>query len=147
MAPPAPVQKPKPATPVAAPPGGSFLDTLLSYWWILAVIALGLLGFFALRLVRSKRATPELDDSLGRMAAAGADAAEIGSMSASRGFSDPDPQPVPVRTTRTSPVAVPDSFLVEETGSHERPRLGTTGTMPAMATPKHVASDETKKAQ
>ncbi len=146
-APPAPVQKPKPVTPVAVPAGGSFLDTLLSYWWILAILALGLLGLFALRLVRSKRATTELDDSLGRMAAAGADAAEMGSMSASRGFSEPEPVPVPVpvpvRTTRTSPVAVPDSFLVEETGSHERPRLGTTGTMPAMAAPKHVASDET----
>jgi pilus assembly protein FimV len=138
-APPAPVQKPKAVKP-AAPSGGSFLATLLSYWWILAVIALGLLGFLALRLFRSRRATTELDDSLGRMAAAGADAAEFGSMSASRGFSQPDP----IATPRTSAPLVPDSFLVEETGSHERPRLSTTGQMPAMATPKHVASsDET----
>ena len=139
-APPAPVQKPK---PVAAPSGGSFLDTLISYWWILALIALAVLGFFALRLVRSRRATTELDDSLGRMAAAGADAAEFGSMSASRGFSDPDPVPTPVKTQRMTAAPVPDSFLVEETGSHERPRLSTTGQMPAMAAPKNVASDET----
>ena len=35
------------------------------------------------------------------------------------------------------------AFLVEETGSHERPRLGATGAHPGVAAPKHVASDET----
>ena len=35
------------------------------------------------------------------------------------------------------------AFLVEETGSHERPRLAATGAHPGMAAPKHVASDET----
>jgi pilus assembly protein FimV len=135
---PVPVTKPK---PVAAPAsGGSFLDTLINSWWIIvAIIAAALLAFFGLRRLRSKRATTELDDSLGRMAAAGADAAEFGSMSATRGFSEPEP----VATTRTSAPVVPDSFLVEETGSHERPRLSTTGQMPAMQAPKHVASDET----
>ena len=138
-APPAPVQKPV-VKPAAAPSGGSFLGTLLGYWWILALIALGLLAFFGLRLVRAKRSTTELDDSLGRMAAAGADAVEFGSMSATRGFSDPDPAPVPVQTRSAAPV--PDSFLVEETGSHERPRLSMTGQMPAIAATKQ-ASDET----
>jgi pilus assembly protein FimV len=138
-APPAPVQKPV-VKPVA-PSGGSFLGSLLSYWWmLLALIALGLVGFFVLRLVRSKRSSSELDDSLGRMAAAGADAAEFGSMSATRGFSDPDPAPVPVQTR--SAVPVPDSFLVEETGSHERPRLSATGQMPVIPATKQ-ASDET----
>ena len=94
--------------------------------------------------MRARRASTELDDSLGRMAAAGADAAELGSMSASRGFSDPEPVvPVPVQTRRTSAPPVPDSFLVEETGSHERPRLSTTGQMPVIPAPKNVASDET----
>ena len=66
--PPAPVKK----TPVKAPPsGGSFLDTLLGLWWVVALLALGVLGFFAARLVRSRRSS-EFDDSLGRLAAAGA---------------------------------------------------------------------------
>ncbi len=141
---PAPVAKPKPVPPVAAPAGPSFLDSLLSYWWyILGAIAIGILGVLAARVWRSKRATAELDDSLGRMAAAGAESAELGNMTATRGFSDPDAAPVPVPTPRMSAAAVPDSFVVEETGSHERPRLSVTGQMPAISTPKHVASDET----
>ncbi|HEY2807169.1 MAG TPA: FimV/HubP family polar landmark protein [Steroidobacteraceae bacterium] len=142
---PAPTPKPKPVAPAAAP-GGSFLDTLVSYWWILALVAVAVLAFLGLRMARAKRASTELDDSLGRMAAAGADAAEFGSMSATRGFSDAEPvarAPAPVSTPRMSPAVVPDSFLVEETGSHERPRLSSTGQTPAMAAPKHVASDET----
>ena len=142
----APVQeqpKPVPVKPKAAAPasGGGFLDTLVSYWWILvAILALGLVGFLAARVLKSRRTTTDLDDSLSRLAAEGAESAEMGSMSATRGFSDPAPIPTP----RITPVPVPESaFLVEETGSHERPRLSTTGTMPAMAAPKHVASDET----
>ncbi len=138
----APVQKPKPARP-AAPAGGSLIDTLISYWWILALVAVAVLGFLGLRMARAKRASTELDDSLGRMAAAGAESAEFGSMSATRGFSDPEPPaPTPVQTQRMTAAPVPDSFLVEETGSHERPRLATTGQMPVIPA-KHLASDET----
>jgi pilus assembly protein FimV len=137
-----PVQKPRPASP-AAPAGGSLIDTLISYWWILALVAVAVLGLLGLRMARAKRVSTELDDSLGRMAAAGAESAEFGSMSATRGFSDPEPPaPTPVQTQRMSAAAVPDSFLVEETGSHERPRLATTGQMPVIPA-KHVASDET----
>ena len=138
----APVQKPKPVS-APAPAGGSFIDTLIGYWWILALVAVALLGFLGLRMARAKRASTELDDSLGRMAAAGAESAEFGSMSATRGFSDPDPvAPTPVQTQRMTAAPVPDSFLVEETGSHERPRLSSTGQMPVIPA-KHVASDET----
>ena len=139
--PPAPVKK----TPVKAPPsGGSFLDTLLGLWWVLALLALGVIGFFAARIVRSRRSS-EFDDSLGRLAAAGADAAELGAMSATRNFSEPEPVvPAPRATARAAAAPLPEAaFLVEETGSHERPRLSATGTVPAMAAPKHVASDET----
>ena len=145
---PAPAVEEKPApAPVAKPPvskpaparGGSFIDTLMGLWWVLGLVALGLLGFFAVRVLRSRRKT-EFDDSLGRLAAAGAEAADFGTMSAGRGFAAPEPAP------RVSPSAapVPDSaFLVEETGSHERPRLSATGAQPAITTAKHVASDET----
>ncbi len=137
----APVQKPKPVTP--AVPARGFIDTLISYWWILALVAVAVLALLGLRMARSKRASTELDDSLGRMAAAGAESAEFGSMSATRGFSDPQPAaPIPVQTQRMTAAPVPDSFLVEETGSHERPRLSTTGQMPVIPA-KHVASDET----
>ena len=62
---------------------------------------------------------------------------------------DPEPPPPPPVAPR-APVArgaaapLPEAaFLVEETGSHERPRLGATGAHPGVAAPKHVASDET----
>ena len=134
-----------PAKPKSAPSGGGLLDTLLSYWWVLGLLALVLLGFFASRVLRARR-TSEFDDSLGRLAAAGADAAttNLESMSSRGSFAEPEAAP-PVRMPSRAPAAaLPESaFLVEETGSHERPRLSATGTQPAMATPKHVASDET----
>ena len=145
---PAPAAEEKPApAPVAKPPvskpaparGGSFIDTLMGLWWVLGLVALGLLGFFGVRVLRSRRKS-EFDDSLGRLAAAGAEAVDFGTMSAGRGFAAPEPAP------RVSPSAasVPDSaFLVEESGTHERPRLSATGAQPAITTAKHVASDET----
>ena len=146
---PAPVPKSAPANRKPVPSGGGFLDSLLSYWWVLAaLVALGLLGFFASRRLRARRAS-EFDDSLTRLAAAGADSADFGSMSARGGsFADPAPAPAPPPprpvVTRAAPAAPPESaFLVEETGSHERPRLSLSGTQPVMAAPKHVASDET----
>ncbi len=144
----APAPVPVKAPPVKAKPapaaGGSFLDTLLSFWWVLALVALGLLGFFASRLLRARR-TNEFDDSLGRLAAEGADSAELGTMSA-RFEPEPPPPPVAARAPVTRGTAAPlpeAAFLVEETGSHERPRLGATGVQAPMAAPKHVASDET----
>lgn len=142
---PAPVKPPPPKVTAPAASSGSFLDTLLGYWWLLLLVVLALLGVFGLRFLRSRRSS-EFDDSLGRLAAAGADAAEMGSMTATRGFSEPEPSMPPPRPATRAPAAAPlpeAAFLVEETGSHERPRLSATGTMPAMAAPKHVASDET----
>jgi pilus assembly protein FimV len=138
---PVPVKTP-PVKAKPAPAGGSFFDTLLSFWWVLALVALALLGFFASRLLRARR-TSEFDDSLGRLAAAGADSADLGSMSARF---EPEPPPVAPRAPAVRSAAAPlpeAAFLVEETGSHERPRLGATGAQAPMAAPKHVASDET----
>ncbi len=141
---PAPVAK---ATPPKAKPasGGSFVDTLLSLWWVLALIALALLAFFGLRLLKARRKS-EFDDSLGRLAAEGAATADFSGISARGSFSDPDPSPAPAPRPVPGRAAAPlpeAAFLVEETGSHERPRVSMTGTQPVMAPPKHVASDET----
>jgi pilus assembly protein FimV len=150
-APPPVVAKAPPPQPKPAASSGSFLSTLLGLWWVLALlIALGLLGFFGSRLLRARRKS-EFDDSLGRLAAEGAETADLGPISARGSFSDPDLTPAPAPAPATRPasraaaaVPLPEAaFLVEETGSHERPRLSATGTQPAMAAPKHVASDET----
>ncbi|HEY7996995.1 MAG TPA: FimV/HubP family polar landmark protein, partial [Steroidobacteraceae bacterium] len=143
---PPPAKAPAPRVkPAAAPSGRSFLDTLMSLWWVLALVALGLIAFFGMRQLKSRRSS-EFDDSLGRLAAAGAETADLGSISARDSFSEPapppPPRPVAVRTGAAAPL--PEAaFLVEETGSHERPRPSLTGTQPVMAAPKHVASDET----
>jgi len=147
-APPPVVAKTPPPQPKPAASSGSFISTLLGLWWVLALlIALGLLGFFGSRLLRARRKS-EFDDSLGRLAAEGAETADLGPISARGSFSDPDltpaPAPAPRPASRSPAAALPEAaFLVEETGSHERPRLSATGTQPAMAAPKHVASDET----
>ncbi len=135
--PPAP-QPTAPAKPKATVPasGGSVLDTLKDYWWALLVVLLALIGFVAARIVRSRRAS-EFDDSLGRLAVAGSGGSgpDLGSGGRTRGFATDD---TPVRAT--APAVLPEAaFLVEESGSHERPRLAA-GAAPA---PRHVASDDT----
>jgi pilus assembly protein FimV len=156
-APPPPVAKPPKPLPVhkapTPPAGGSFFDTLASYWWVVLLALVGVAGFFGMRFVRSRRAS-QFDDSLGRLAVAGAGAdfgsGDIGDLGGiggasgggtgsgmSRGFASAD---APVRAT---PPQVPESaFLVEETGSHERARPLAAGAA-AAAAPRHVASDET----
>jgi pilus assembly protein FimV len=146
---PPPVVAKTTAAPKPAASSGSFLSTLLGLWWVLALLsAVGLLGYFGSRMMRARRKS-EFDDSLGRLAAEGAETADLGPISARGSFSDPDltpapaPAPAPRPALRTTAPVPESAFLVEETGSHERPRLSATGTQPAMAAPKHVASDET----
>jgi pilus assembly protein FimV len=151
-APPPPVAASAPpahAPKAARPPesGGSFLGTLVGYWWVLLIAALAAGAVAALRIVRSRRAS-QFDDSLGRLAVAGA-GADI-----DLGFADSVSAPATPAIggfaragadapVRTKAAALPEAaFLVEETGSHERPRL-TPGAAPAAATTRHVASDET----
>ena len=165
--PPAPEEKPAPAepppvvasapppvrTPKAAPPpesGGSLLGTLVGYWWVLLIAALAAGAVAAVRILRSRRAS-QFDDSLGRLAVAGA-GGDI-----DLGFADHAPAVAPIGAAnlggsvrgsaaaeppmRARPTPVPEAaFLVEETGTHERPRLTPTAAAPA---PRHVASDET----
>ncbi len=122
---------PTPALPVA---GGSLFDTLMGYWWVIALLLLALVGFAASRIVRSRRAA-QFDDSLGRLAVAGA--ASETTFAPGRGFGSAD---APARATAAA--RVEPSFLVEETGTRERPRFPA-GAAPAASAARHVTSDET----
>ncbi len=128
-----PVKVTKPVAPVASSPG--ILDSLMDYWWALAAIVVVILAWFGVKTWRSRRQT-DFDDSLGRLAAAGAE-------SAGRGFGSSDA----ATAVRTSPMAAPreEAFLVEESGTHERPRFPGAGAPAASA--KHVASDETMSSE
>ena len=145
---PPPVSKPLPkpvpaAKPATAPPagGGSILDTLVGYWWVLALVALVFAGIAGLRFLRSRRAS-EFDDSLGRLAVAAVAGASGaggalggGSARGSGGFDAP--------TMRAMPLTEPEpDVIVEETGTHERPRIGAAAAAPAPA-PRHVTADDT----
>jgi pilus assembly protein FimV len=117
-APPAAAKPPlaKRPTALVQPQGGSIFDTLKGYWWVLVVLAVALLAWFALNFLRSRR-TAEFDDSLGRLAVAGGAAAATGA-AVSRGFAE-----APARAA--APSLTEDSFLVEDTGNRPRPRVAT----------------------
>jgi pilus assembly protein FimV len=138
-----PVSKPIPhAPPATASSGGGLFETLASFWWVLLLVAVGLVGWIAMRLMRARRAT-QLDDSLGRLAVAGA--AEASSGMAARNFEPEEEEPLPPVRATAAPVAAPEAaFVVEEsrTGTHERPRLSS-APVPATPAPRHVQSDET----
>ena len=129
---PAPVSAKPAPTPAAPAAGGSLFDTLKGYWWVVALLLLAVVAVAASRIVRSRRAT-QFDDSLGRLAVAGA--ASESAYAPSRGFASSDTQPLPVG--RPDP-----AFLVEETGTHERLRFPA-GPAPAAPAARHVTSDET----
>jgi pilus assembly protein FimV len=125
---PPPVTRPlakAPATHPAPPPsGGSILDTLKGLWWLLVLLIVAVLGVFGLRFMRSRR-TAEFDDSLGRLAVAGAAAA--GDHLGDFGSDLP-------KGRGPGPAISEESFVVEESGSHERPRLAPTP-VPVSAAP------------
>jgi pilus assembly protein FimV len=136
---PAPVRKPTPAPPPAE--SGSILDTLMGYWWVLALIVLALIAVAVLRFVRSRRAS-EFDDSLGRLAVAGGGAASgggvLGGGPGGRGFGSSD------TAMRATHEEHPEhSVVVEETGTHERPRFVPAAGGAQAPAPKHVAADDT----
>jgi pilus assembly protein FimV len=133
---------PKPIHKAPPAPSGGLFDTLASFWWVLLLVALGLVAWIASRLMRARRATA-LDDSLGRLAVAGA--ADAGGGIGARNFEPEDEEPMPAVRATAAPVAAPEAaFVVEEsrTGTHERPRL-TGAPVPATPAPRHVTSDET----
>src|SRR5207302_92204 len=129
--------KPAPVPPESAA-GESLLDTLEGYWWALALVMLAVVGVIAARFVRAQRAA-QFDDSLGRLAVAGAEAVEASPPSrgfASRGFASGES---PMRATE--PASLEPGFVVEESGTHERPRLSLGAAEAAPA--RHVTADET----
>ena len=101
---------------------GSLLDTLKEYWWAVAALLVAILALLALRVWRSRQQS-EFDDSLGRLATAGAP-------SMGRDFGR---ETAPIRTMESEP-----AFLVEETGTHQRPRFEE-----GAAVPRNVATDDT----
>jgi pilus assembly protein FimV len=141
---PTPVTKPlaKPASAAAPAPaeGGSFLDTIMGYWWVLAVIA-GVLALVAgLRFMRARRAS-EFDDSLGRLAVAAASGAG-GTGSALGGSSGRSTGTFEAPPMRAMPLSEPEpDVLVEESGTHEQPHLAAPGGPPPAA--RHVTADDT----
>jgi pilus assembly protein FimV len=92
---------------------GGILDTILGFWWLIAIVVLLVLGAVGLRAWRARKAA-EFDDNIGRLAAAGAE-------SLAR---EPTIAPSAIRA---APLAAGPreqaAFLVEESGSHERPRF------------------------
>ena len=130
---------PKPKKPVTAvantqESGGSILDTLKDYWWAIAALVVVILAFLGVKALRSRRQS-EFDDSLSRLAVAGAE-------SAGRGFATAE-----TPALRPSRAAAPeDAFLVEESGTHERPTFPG-GPASVASAAKHVSSDETISAE
>ncbi|HEV2271291.1 MAG TPA: FimV/HubP family polar landmark protein [Steroidobacteraceae bacterium] len=129
---------PKPAPQFAHPPatkaaafkpnsGPSIVATLASYWWAIALLVVAALAFAGSRLWRSRRQS-DLDDSLGRLAAAGG--------------ATPSPytrlEPSAGDTASLRPAAHDaDAFVVEESGTHERPRVAAAA---APVAAKHVTT-------
>jgi len=126
---------PMPGAPAPTDNGGGIMDTLKDYWWALALVAVAIAGFLGLRAWRSRRQS-EFDDSLGRLAVAGA-------ASMDRGFAaGGEASPVRPLTAATDDGA----FLVEESGTHERPRFAG-GAAPTAQAARHVSSDETMSSE
>jgi pilus assembly protein FimV len=146
-APPPAVRAPTPAPP---PESGGFLGTLAGYWWVLLIAAVAAAAVAAFRMLRARRAS-QFDDSLGRLAVAGADV-DLGLEDDMPTAAPAAAAPAPSGSTRfaaadtavrskAAPAPEP-SFVVEETGTHERQRLTPAGA-PAAPSARHVASDET----
>jgi pilus assembly protein FimV len=129
-----PAAEPTPATPPpedAAKPAasetpaeGSLLDKVKEFWWAGVALLVALLALLGLRAWRARQQS-EFDDSLGRLA----------SGDAGREFNAGDT--APIRAIGPEP-----GFLVEETGTHERPRF-TAGPGDAPIAPPNVATEDT----
>jgi pilus assembly protein FimV len=104
----------KPVAAASEEKGGSIVDTLLEYWWVGAALVVAALAFFGLRAFRSRQRN-EFDDSLSRLAASSAGAAAL-----DRGDFGSDTQPLRAGGGAQREAA----FVVEESGTHERPRFG-----------------------
>jgi pilus assembly protein FimV len=109
--------------PVSTAPGPSLTSTLLRYWWVLAILVAAVLARMGLTAWRSRQHS-NFDDSLGRLASAGADTLNRDALGDTANM----------RAARDS------AFVVEETGVHERPRAGAASAATAVRT---VPTDDT----
>jgi pilus assembly protein FimV len=124
-APPVVHRAPGPGKSVSKPAsGGSIATTLASYWWAIALLVVALLGYVAARMVRSRRQS-DLDDSLGRLAAAGGPSP----------YTRLEPSTSDTVPMRGITPEHDDAFVVEESGTHERPQIAT-----AAPVAKHVTT-------
>ena len=128
-APAAPVAAVTPAETAPAEAESSLFDTLKGLWWLIALLVAAVAGLLGLRAWRSKQQA-NLDDSLGRLAAAGAELAEQ---------REPVISSTPV--TRPAPAPREESFVVEESGVHERPAFASD--TPIAAAARSVSVDDT----
>jgi pilus assembly protein FimV len=103
----------------------SLFTKLLHFWWIAALIIVLLLARAGLTAWRSRQEV-KFDDSLGRLATAGADTVSREALG----------DTASMRATRDS------AFVVEESASHDRPRSGAPSPVVAAAT-RTVATDDT----
>ena len=115
-----------PVTPAVAPPapaaGSSLGSTLLRYWWIAALILAAILARIGISAWRSRQEV-SFDDSLGRLASAGADSMGRDALS---------------DTANMRAVRDP-TFVVEEGAAHERPRPA--AVLPAPTRPAATIDD------
>ncbi len=127
-----PVKKPVTA-PASAPvkEGPSFFDTLRDLWYIPALLIAALLALVAFRKWKSREQV-DFDNSLGRLAEAGAAVAERRS-----GLTDTARLRKPVGDREE------EAFLVEESGPHERPRLDDSGAFRKPAAVVTTPADQT----
>jgi pilus assembly protein FimV len=120
---------PKPVAAVKPSPGPGIFATIAGYWWEIALLIAAGLAYVGLRVVRSRRQS-ELDDSLGRLAAAGGTPSPYTRLEPSTGD-----------TASMRPITAAhddDAFVVEESGTHERPRIAAAaGAAPAA---KHIST-------
>jgi pilus assembly protein FimV len=134
--PPAPAENAAPATEpikhkphvttVPVEPSPSILDEVLQYWWALLALVIAAAAFFGLRAWRERRQS-SFDDSLDHLRGSGSITGEHDTTF--------DTQPlVPLRS---------ESILVEESGSHAKPRIDGT----ASARAPHVSADQTISAE
>ncbi len=101
---PVPVPSPKPKTapaPAASEESGSILDWVVDNWWLPAAIVLALLGGLGFAAWKRKQESDRVDF------------AALSDADVSQG-----------RDPARSPARRDDSFLVEESGPHERPDFG-----------------------
>lgn len=125
-----PVKRPEPAATESS--GGGIFDLLKEYWWALAGLIVIILALFGIKAMRARKQN-DFDDSLSRLqgAAAGADALERDTTG--------DTQPLRAQSRDRE-----SAFVVEESGTHERPRFAGGNDFTPATAPRNVASsDET----